>query len=52
MGKTDTEQDLDYEHFSDLQAFSYPMEWNLAWDWAGNPGPGAPPTASSRLTSP
>ena len=35
MGKTDTEQDLDYEYFSDLQAFSYPMEWKLAWDEAG-----------------
>lgn len=31
LERVDTEPFLDYEYFSDLQAFSYPMEWDLAW---------------------
>ncbi|MBI4678619.1 MAG: hypothetical protein HY748_13660 [Elusimicrobia bacterium] len=35
MDQIDTEQALDYEYFSDLQAFSIPMEWDLAWQSPG-----------------
>ncbi|MBI5623581.1 MAG: hypothetical protein HY924_07375 [Elusimicrobia bacterium] len=36
MDRIDTEPDLDEEYFSDLHAFSYPMEWESEWRTAAS----------------